>query len=40
MIVERELLFNDDELKDEKYFPKYLVMRREVNSESANQGEW
>eukprot|EP00347_Sterkiella_histriomuscorum_P016393 403353358 len=40
MIVERELQFSDEELKSTKLFPKYMLLRRPVSSDSNEQGEW
>eukprot|EP00347_Sterkiella_histriomuscorum_P017645 403348548 len=40
MIVERELQFTDEELKSTKLFPKYMLLRRPVSSDSNEQGEW
>ncbi|CDW78024.1 UNKNOWN [Stylonychia lemnae] len=40
MIVEREQLFSQDELKLTKYFPNYIVIRRPQNTEITDAGEW
>eukprot|EP00347_Sterkiella_histriomuscorum_P004781 403359125 len=40
MIVERELHFTDEELNSEKYFPRYLLLRRPVSSSDSESGEW
>ncbi|CDW82015.1 wd-40 repeat protein [Stylonychia lemnae] len=40
LIFERELLFNQIELKMEKYFPNYIVGRRPLNTEIKEAGEW
>eukprot|EP00347_Sterkiella_histriomuscorum_P008450 403345053 len=40
MIVERELHFSEEELTSEKYFPKYLILRRPVSSSEGENGEW
>ncbi|CDW75032.1 UNKNOWN [Stylonychia lemnae] len=40
MIVEREQLFNINELKRSDYFPKYIVVRRALNTEVNEGGEW
>eukprot|EP00347_Sterkiella_histriomuscorum_P024078 403332378 len=40
MIVERELHFSKEELISEKYFPKYLLLRRPVSSSDNESGEW
>eukprot|EP00347_Sterkiella_histriomuscorum_P023209 403335532 len=39
MIVERELHFTEDELKQTDLFPKYLLLRRPVSSNQSDQGE-
>ncbi|CDW84942.1 wd-40 repeat protein [Stylonychia lemnae] len=40
MIVEREQLFNKDDLTSQKYFPNFIVVRRPLNTESNDAGEW
>eukprot|EP00347_Sterkiella_histriomuscorum_P009500 403340976 len=40
MIVERELHFTEEELTQEQYFPKYLILRRPVSSSEDENGEW
>eukprot|EP00347_Sterkiella_histriomuscorum_P008910 403343274 len=40
MIVERELHFSDEELLSQKYFPKFLILRRPVSSSENQNGEW
>ena len=40
MIVEKEQLFSDEDKKQEKYFPNYLVIRKPVDSLSQESGEW
>eukprot|EP00347_Sterkiella_histriomuscorum_P012995 403366420 len=40
MIVERELHFSKEELTSEKYFPRYLLLRRPVSSSDSESGEW
>eukprot|EP00347_Sterkiella_histriomuscorum_P005218 403357440 len=40
MIVERELHFTGEELTSEKYFPKYMILRRPVSSSEGENGEW
>ncbi|CDW85239.1 wd-40 repeat protein [Stylonychia lemnae] len=40
MIVEREQLFNEVELKSKVNFPNFIVLRRPLNTESNEAGEW
>ncbi|CDW73596.1 wd-40 repeat protein [Stylonychia lemnae] len=40
MIVEREQLFNDIELKNTEYFPNYIAVRRPLNTSIDEAGEW
>ncbi|CDW90203.1 wd-40 repeat protein [Stylonychia lemnae] len=40
MIVEREQLFNKNDLSNEKYFPNFIVLRRPLNTEINEGGEW
>eukprot|EP00347_Sterkiella_histriomuscorum_P019916 403339816 len=40
MIVEIELHFSKEELTSEKYFPRYLLLRRPVSSSDSESGEW
>ncbi|CDW74765.1 UNKNOWN [Stylonychia lemnae] len=40
MIVEREQLFSNDDLKSKIYFPNYIVVRRPLNTEINEAGEW
>ncbi|CDW81541.1 wd-40 repeat protein [Stylonychia lemnae] len=40
MIVEREQLFKDSDLTCKDYFPNYIVVRRPLNTESNEGGEW
>ncbi|CDW71749.1 UNKNOWN [Stylonychia lemnae] len=40
MIVEREQLFNESDLESLDYFPNYIVVRRPLNSEINDGGEW
>ncbi|CDW87575.1 UNKNOWN [Stylonychia lemnae] len=39
MIREREQFFRSTDLVNDKYFPKYLVIRRQVNQESQENGK-
>ncbi|CDW83425.1 wd-40 repeat protein [Stylonychia lemnae] len=40
MIVEREQLFNSNDLTNKQYFPNYIVVRRPLNTEDNETGEW
>ncbi|CDW79314.1 wd-40 repeat protein [Stylonychia lemnae] len=40
MIVEREQLFNAADLKSQEYFPNFIAIRRPLNTESNESGEW
>ncbi|CDW91053.1 UNKNOWN [Stylonychia lemnae] len=40
MIVEREQLFDKTDLAREDYFPNFIVVRRQINNESSQSGEW
>jgi hypothetical protein len=42
MIVERESLMNYDELNSKEYFPKYLIIRKPITSDSekVDGKEW
>ncbi|CDW73225.1 UNKNOWN [Stylonychia lemnae] len=40
LIFEREQLFSEEELKSTKYFPNYIVVRRPLNTEIKEAGEW
>ncbi|CDW78177.1 UNKNOWN [Stylonychia lemnae] len=40
MIVEREQLFSDKDLIKEKLFPRFIIVRRPINNESQDGGEW
>ncbi|CDW72174.1 UNKNOWN [Stylonychia lemnae] len=40
MIAEREQLFSNDDLNKSELFPAYIVVRRQIKSESNDGGEW
>ncbi|CDW87224.1 wd-40 repeat protein [Stylonychia lemnae] len=40
MIVEREQLLNQNDLSSNKYFPNFIVVRRPLNTEIDDAGEW
>ncbi|CDW84476.1 wd-40 repeat protein [Stylonychia lemnae] len=40
MIVEREQLLSLEELNNINYFPNYIAIRRPLNTESSEAGEW
>ncbi|CDW85302.1 wd-40 repeat protein [Stylonychia lemnae] len=40
LILEREQLFSEQELKNPVYFPNYIVIRRQVNTTFQEDGEW
>eukprot|EP00347_Sterkiella_histriomuscorum_P023276 403335266 len=40
MIVERELHFTNQELKLNKFFPQYLLLRKPITSNLDQKGEW
>ncbi|CDW90342.1 UNKNOWN [Stylonychia lemnae] len=40
MIVEREQLFSETELKKEELFPQYILIRKQISNESNDAGEW
>ncbi|CDW76933.1 UNKNOWN [Stylonychia lemnae] len=40
MIVEREQMYSDNELLIKQVFPNYIVLRRQVNNQSNEAGEW
>ena len=40
MIVEREMHFTEEDCKNPAYFPKFLLLRRQVGSKSSDAGEW
>ena len=40
MIVEREQLLNEVELTSINYFPNFIVVRRPLNTEANEGGEW
>ncbi|CDW79710.1 wd-40 repeat protein [Stylonychia lemnae] len=40
MIVEREQFFTKSDLESLKYFPNYIVVRRPINTESNDSGDW
>ncbi|CDW89455.1 wd-40 repeat protein [Stylonychia lemnae] len=40
MIVEREQLFNESDMISKDYFPNFIVVRRPLNTETNEGGEW
>ncbi|CDW78734.1 wd-40 repeat protein [Stylonychia lemnae] len=40
MIVEREQLFSEADLKKEEIFPQFIVVRKQINNSSIDAGEW
>lgn len=42
MIVERESVMSEADLKNERWFPRYIVVRKEAESEASQSGagEW
>ncbi|CDW74716.1 wd-40 repeat protein [Stylonychia lemnae] len=40
MIVEREQLFTQNELTQQEHFPNFIVVRRPINNDANEAGEW
>ncbi|CDW87331.1 UNKNOWN [Stylonychia lemnae] len=40
MIVEREQIFSETDLKNADLFPNYIVVRKQINNQSIDTGEW
>ncbi|CDW87819.1 wd-40 repeat protein [Stylonychia lemnae] len=40
MIAEREEIFSSTEINRKDYFPNYIVVRRQINNETNDAGEW
>ncbi|CDW71684.1 UNKNOWN [Stylonychia lemnae] len=40
MIVEREQLFTAEDLTKEELFPNFIIVRRPINNETKDAGEW
>ncbi|CDW74224.1 UNKNOWN [Stylonychia lemnae] len=40
MIAEREQLFSADELQQEELFPRFIVVRKQINNQSIDASEW